>query len=330
MKSLLVIGLAAGCGLVAAVGAIQQMGQAGAQGIESQSVVIATREININEPLNDQNVQVVEWPRERVPPGTVASADQLDKKLARVRLYPGEPILAGKLMDLDDASTSLKVPLGFRVASVRVTLESSVSNLIDPGDRVDVIMVLREGQDADISLSRTILKAVRVFAVNSEVAKNVEREKGLEEVHTVSLLLEPDQVETLAMAAELGVIKLALRSPDDPRVDETAGCTIDKILGMSSVADETDAAGQLALAARLTAAPPPAVEQTVEPQRTTWQMAVLTPTGAAQYRWLENEAFPQRVGEPSAAAPPAEETKSAGEAKSADGEGSAEDSAPAI
>ena len=202
MKSIFLIVLALGCGLVAAVGVLQRLDQTGAATIESQGVLVAVEEININESLNEENVRLVEWPRDRVPVGTITDLSQLEGKLARIRLYPGEPVMQGKVMDLDDAGGSLKVPLGYRVASVRVTSASSVSNLIEPGDRVDVIVVLRESRENTLAMSRTILKAVRVFAVNSEMEKNVERENGLEETQTVSLLLPPEQVETLAMADE--------------------------------------------------------------------------------------------------------------------------------
>ncbi len=297
MKSIFLIVLALGCGLVAAVGVLQHMGKTGAATIESQGVLVAVEEININESLNEENVQLVEWPRDRVPVGTITDWSQLEGKLARIRLYPGEPIMQGKVMDLDDAGGSLKVPLGYRVASVRVTSASSVSNLIEPGDRVDVVVVLRESRENMLAMSRTILKAVRVFAVNSEMEKNVERENGLEETQTVSLLLQPEQVETLAMADELGTIKLALRSPDDPNVDETNGCTVEKIVGRSSVADETDAGGALALRSQLLAsvAPTASAPEEETPRQPKWRMSVMSPGTSQQYHWYDQETRPELV-----------------------------------
>lgn len=85
-------------------------------------------------------------------------------------------------------------------------------------------------------MAKTILKAVQVFAVNSEIAKSPDKDRTLDEVRTVSLLLDPDQAEKLAMGQDLGIIRLTLRSPGDDMVDETRGCTVETLLGRGDVA----------------------------------------------------------------------------------------------
>ena len=106
-------------------------------------------------------------------------------------------------MNWDDASGSLKVPKGFRAVSVKVTMEASVSSLIEPGDHVDVIVVVKRSQDTP-PMAKTILRAVQVFAVNSQMAKSQDKDKTLEEIRTVSLLVDPDQAETTVDGAGLG------------------------------------------------------------------------------------------------------------------------------
>lgn len=134
--------IAGGCGLIASLGVYQYLRAASDQG-ETRSVLIAAKEVNINQPLNKDNVQVVSWPSHQIPRDALTQPQQIDGKYARIRLYPGEPILAAKVMNWDDASGSLKVPQGFRAVSVKVTVDSSVSSLIEPGDKVDVIVVLK-------------------------------------------------------------------------------------------------------------------------------------------------------------------------------------------
>jgi len=137
-------------------------------------------------------------------------------------------------MNWDDASSSLKVPKGFRAVSVKVTMEASVSSLIEPGDHVDVIVVMKRSQETP-AMAKTILKAVQVFAVNSEIAKSPDKDRALGEIRTVSLLLDPEQAEKLAMGQDLGIVRLALRSPGDDTVDETRGCTMERLLGRGDV-----------------------------------------------------------------------------------------------
>ncbi len=243
MRSTALIVVAVGCGFVASLGAYQYL-RAASDKDGTKSVLVAVKEININQPLNEQNVRVEQWPSRQIPQGSLSQLKQIDAKFARIRLYAGEPILAAKVMDWNDASSSLKVPKGFRAVSVKVTMDSSVSSLIDPGDKVDVIVVMKRSQDAP-AMSKTILKSVQVFAVNTEMAKSpdTDTEKALEEVRTISLLLDPEGAERLAMGQEVGTVRLTLRSPDDPLVDDTPGCSVDRLFGRGTVADVDEDAG---------------------------------------------------------------------------------------
>ena len=200
---------------------------------------------------------------------------------ARIRLYPGEPILGGKVMNWDDASGSLKVPKGYRAVSVKVTMEASVSSLIEPGDHVDVIVVVQRSQDTP-SMAKTILRAVQVFAVNSQMAKSQDKDKTLEEVRTVSLLVDPDQAEKLSMGQDLGTIRLALRSPGDEMADETMGCTLDRLLGRGDVADAD--AGHAELPGQTEAADAAEEPTSPSPEQDGWTMIVDSPAQTKEYR----------------------------------------------
>jgi pilus assembly protein CpaB len=295
MKSIFLVAVALCCGLVAAVGAFQYLDKAqAASKLEMREVLIASSEININEALTEQNVRRASLPKSVVQHGALTDLDKLENKYARVRLYPGEPILLEKVMGVDDTSGSLKVPLGYRVVSVNVTSESSVSSLIEPGDRVDIIVVLRQTRENPVAIAKTILKAVRVFAVNSEMARTMDADKTLDQARTVSVLLKPEQVETLMMAADLGNIQLALRSPDDSDVDETTGCTIEKIFGNGDVADETFGNGEIRVPG-ITAAKQTEAEATDPADREYWTMVIASPHGSADFSWSEEGSTPERV-----------------------------------
>lgn len=279
--------IAGGCGLIASLGVYQYLRAASDQG-ETRSVLIAAKEVNINQPLNKDNVQVVSWPSHQIPRDALTQPQQIDGKYARIRLYPGEPILAAKVMNWDDASGSLKVPQGFRAVSVKVTVDSSVSSLIEPGDKVDVIVVLKRSQEA-APMSKTILKAVQVFAVNTEMARSPDKDRTLEELRTVSLLLNPEQAERLAMGQELGTVRLALRSPNDLLVDETPGCTVDRLFGHGGVAllDHAPTPPALASMELPHAAPAPRVPAVTDPAD--------APPSAGDPNWVMVVESPQAV-----------------------------------
>lgn len=309
MRSTGLIMAALGCGFVASLGVYQYLRAASDTGAEAKTVLVATKEININEPLSGENVRAERWSSRQIPRGSLADLGQIEGKYARIRLYPGEPILAAKVMNWDDATSSLKVPQGFRAVSVRVTMDSSVSSLIEPGDKVDVIVVMKRSQETP-PMSKTILTAVQVFAVNTEMARAPEKDKTLEEVRTVSLLLNPEQAEKLAMGQELGTVRLTLRSPDDPLVDETPGCTVERLFGRGEVASKADEQSPSVL---------PEARQ-VEPARPatpeTWSMVIETPLTSEVYafdaagRSPKLNAFRDKTGRKDPwTAPPEKNTK---------------------
>ncbi len=293
MRSVFLIAVALSCGLVATVGVFQYLDKVQAAGkAEMLEVLVASQDINISDALNDQNVRIASLPRSVVQQGALTNLEDLENRFARVRLYPGEPILHDKVMGTEGTASSVKVPLGYRVVSVKVTSESSVSSLVEPGDRVDIIVVLRNTHDTPMAFSKTILRAVRVFAINSEIARTADLDKNVEEARTVSVLLKPDQVETLMMAAGIGQIRLALRSPDDAEVEETAGCTIENIFGRGKTADETSGSGGIdvpGLRRLQSLASSPVGEL---PEEDYWKMVIASPLGTSKYRWQEEGGSP--------------------------------------
>jgi pilus assembly protein CpaB len=302
MKTTVLLMIALGCGLVAAVGAYQFIEQSGARAVPLRRVVIATAAIDINEPFSEKNIRIDTWPTDKIPPGAVGSLDALQSKFARVRMYKGEAVLEGKVMGVDGLSGAMKIPPGYRVVSVKATAESSVSNLIEPGDRVDVVVVIQNPQVQANAVAKTILKAVRVFAVNRDMDRAQDETKSTDSARTVSLLLQPEHVEKLMMASKLGELRLALRSPDDPRVDPTAGCTVSQVLGLADVADDLASDGMLASLNRDFSAAVPS-----DGGEPAWTMTLLTPHSSQTYRWSDLHELPEQDATSRGAAKPADQ-----------------------
>lgn len=285
-KSMLLIFVALGCGLVAAVGVFQYLDRLPGRDGTSQMILVATKEIDIREPFTAENVEQITFPKDRIPLGAMESFEKVDGKFARTRLYPGEPVLAAKVMNDSDESGSLKVPKGYRVVAVKVDAESSVSSLIQPGDRVDVVAVLKKTSETQYAFAKTILKAVRVFAVNRDMTRDAEAGVEAKEAQTVSLLVAPEQAEKLAMANELGRLQLALRGAEDVGVDETPGATVEQILGRGDVADDLNDNGSLRLAGRTPG------DEAADLSNPVWEMTILSPQGAQQFTWTKDRETP--------------------------------------
>src|SRR6516165_8219566 len=92
---------------------------------------------------------------------------------------------------------------GTRAISINVDAESGVSGLIWPGDYVDIVLtqVIDKTDLAHGTLSETVLRNVRIIAIDQEIMQGVPANNATagKETHTVSLQLAPEQVEKITV-----------------------------------------------------------------------------------------------------------------------------------
>lgn len=216
-KSLILIFIALGCGLVASIGISQVMESRGGQApaVEMSPILVTLTDVDIGAKLDAKNVKLEEWPKSKIPEGVMTSLDQLEDKFARTRFYKGEALLVSKVMSSSDGpDVGTKIPSGFRAMPVKLEQDTVIGH-IQPGDKVDVMAFFRRTQEINFTGTITILKNVRVFTVGSNVERTIDKDGKQIEAKTVSLLLKQDQAEKLTMAAEMAKIRLTLRPPGE-------------------------------------------------------------------------------------------------------------------
>jgi pilus assembly protein CpaB len=242
-KSVVLLIVALGCGLVASIGITKVMANRHAKPVamhgETQAIFVAAKEVPLGEPLSVRAVRMEQWPKGKVPPGAVSRIEDIDGRRTRAKLYPGEPILENKLFakGASQQGYAALIPKGYRLISVRVDKESG-SGLILPGDRVDVLVhVIRNpSKGVPETSTRTILQDVRVFAVNDVVETHDQNDKSIS-AQTISLLVTPEDAETVMLAAELGKIRLIMRSPEDEDLARVNGSTPSKLFSGTKAGD---------------------------------------------------------------------------------------------
>ncbi len=316
-KSLVLIMIALGCGLVASI-AISQVMERGANSgngkVETVPIYVATTDIDMNEQLTAENVRMEEWPKSKIPEGAITSLEDVTEQFARTRLYEGEPIVTRKLAD-GISGPAIKIPPGCRVCSLTVRMDTAVSYLVKPGDRVDIFGYFKAGRDIPKTGTQEILRNVRVFAINSETEQGVAEDGKAIIAKTVSVLVQQEQVARLMLAAELGNLRLVLRRPNeevDNNVSETA--TIESLFGSKSENADADApaktdgqkaggfakflsglAGKSRNTPMTTPISLPMAPMQIE-QKPAWQMTVLTPDGGTEFTWKDETGLPETGG----------------------------------
>lgn len=300
-KSLILFVIAIGCGLAASIGVSQYMETASGtvSKVETAEILVALTDIGISESLDARTVKLEEWPQDRVPEGAVLALADVDGKYARARLYAGEPILLAKLMDSNKGSPTVTIPKGYRAVPVKVSAETA-GGLIQPGDRVDVLVILRKSAEVQETGTRTILRDVNVFAVDGATERAVDEEGRARTLNTVMLLLKPQQAEGVMLAHELGRLFLTLRRPDDDAEDSSDGETVKSLLGYSGEnANENKQPEDSGFAGWLNTAVNTAQQQVQDItaaatpiEKPKWEMEILGPSGSTNFHWLDEDELP--------------------------------------
>ncbi len=104
-----------------------------------------------------------------------------------------------------------------RAVAIRVDDVSGVAGFVTPGDRVDVILT----RDLDQSIqAHTILQNLKVLGIDQDADKKVRDKPSI--VRTITVEVEPNDVQKVALAQQAGKLSLSLRNmetADTTRLD---------------------------------------------------------------------------------------------------------------
>jgi pilus assembly protein CpaB len=206
-RSGIILILAILCGLGAMFGARQLLTRKEAP-VELCDVVVAARDLKIDEVLREDMLKVVQRPKSQVPLGTFATAQELVGRWVQIAMLADEPILTPKLAPKDTPPGLIgRIPSGMRALAVEVNEQTGVSGFVLPDHRVDIVQARDDPNDGGRK-AVTILRNVQVLAAGQATARPEDRSI---QVRTVTLALTPSQVETLVSARAHGSLSLALR-----------------------------------------------------------------------------------------------------------------------
>ncbi|HEV2676369.1 MAG TPA: Flp pilus assembly protein CpaB [Aliidongia sp.] len=197
-------------------------------------VIVATAALPVGALVKPQDLQFAPLPENVaadslfVRPITPDPSDQAaaDRKLyeeatgavVRRRLAVGDVISRGAVVKPGESGflAAVLAP-GERAISIGVTAVSGAAGLIYPGDRVDVILTqILSAPEVSLthrSVAETIAQDVRVLAIDQQLqAKASQAGPEGKLAQTVTLEVDPQQVEKIVVATKLGDLSLTIRS----------------------------------------------------------------------------------------------------------------------
>ena len=239
MKSVLLLAVALGCGLVAMLGVQQVLKRDKPKAEVMGKVLRATTHISPGEPLDEKNTAFKEMQADQIPEGAVTRASEMEDRAVMYATVPGEVIMLAKLGDKGSYRPTAEIPEGMRVFTCSVDTTKAHSNLIRPGDHVDVVVTykaLHSGRQ--VQRAKTMLQYIQVFATDNLRQSGTSTDTGDTGMKNVSLLVKPDQYNLCVLAQKMGEVTLAMRSNGDDNIVEVA--SVDERFFEDAVAGEGD------------------------------------------------------------------------------------------
>jgi pilus assembly protein CpaB len=150
----------------------------------------------------------------------------------RVVLSPiraGEPVLLSRLApeNLTEGGVPAVIKDRKRAISVKVDQIIGVAGFIKPGDKVDVLVTLKNPENGT-PITKIALENMLVLAAGAQVGKG--GEGSASPVSVITIEVTPEEAEKVALATSQGRIQLALRSYKDSEEVFTKGATVPALL----------------------------------------------------------------------------------------------------
>jgi pilus assembly protein CpaB len=236
-------------------------------------VVKAKEDIKETQTLTENMLTLEPLPKTFIEPAAIYSDkreldDETRKGIIRalvgsvaiVPIKKGEQLAYNKISEPGiRTGLSPQVAPGRRAIAIPVNNTTSVSKLIKPGDRVDLIAVIDLGGGKENKVSKTLLQDVVVLSVGQNVTNNIPRKSELDgnkvtyraltedtSYDTVTIEVEPDQAQLVALVSGSGenTLTLVLRNNDDIERKNLGATMMTDVLGNDSGRIQRNTAGQ--------------------------------------------------------------------------------------
>lgn len=186
----------------------------------SRAIVVAARDLRPGDALDAKAIKLVPWAGENLPKGAFLGTDALLKpgtpRIVQTAMAESEPVLEQKLQGAA-ANNALAARLGqnMQAFAIRVNDVAGVAGFVGPGDYVDVLLTFNSrptdsGNGTNKAGVVVLLQNIRVLAVDQVT----ERKSQASAPKSVTLEVNTEDTQKLALASQIGQMSLALKRYD--------------------------------------------------------------------------------------------------------------------
>ncbi len=185
-------------------------------------VWVAKETIPAKVKVTDAMIDYREIDKKYVHPESMTDGTKIVGKYTMERILADEQILESRLFDLEALRFSYNIPSGQRAMTIQVNLIAGISDMVTPGDHVDLLVHVAAREKDGVSYppaTKAFIEDVLVLSINK--MDSIEEKKASDDAaeeqassRLLTLAINASETEKLFQADQTGEIRLALRHPD--------------------------------------------------------------------------------------------------------------------
>jgi pilus assembly protein CpaB len=195
--------------------------------LPTEMVAVATVDLVWGTTLTTDMIRLVPFPSESVLAGYFSTLESLQGRILITNIKANEPILDAKLTppNVTQGGMAAVTQAEKRAMAVRVDDVVGVAGFVNPGNRVDVLVTIRQSPPQ----TKTVLQNVLVLATGTPMETQGQGTKA-REVRVITVEVTPEEAEKLALAAHEGKVTMALRNYANTQPILTSGATLSTLV----------------------------------------------------------------------------------------------------
>ncbi|MGH4119667.1 Flp pilus assembly protein CpaB [Clostridium sp.] len=202
-------------------------------GVE-KTILVAAVTISERTLIDKKMIKEIQVPDNEIFKDYILQSSNIVGKYTKDVILKDEGFHKDKLINSLDNELSLKIEGNNRGISINVNGSTGVSDLIKQGDFVDVLVFLEEKKDGQKTirpdLSTILLQNIQVLAIDKALSRDVEKRVEVPANYLVTLSVPIFDIEKLALAEDIGKLKLVLRPLKPDYIHKTEGATWEQLI----------------------------------------------------------------------------------------------------
>lgn len=193
-------------------------------------IAVALNDLKRGCKITEQDLRLASYLKDSIPKGHFINMSDAVGRIVLKNISATEPVLESSLAPTDITKGGMAAIIQHqkRAMAVKVDDVVGVAGFLQPGHLVDVLVTLTRAGEKRTCMTKTVLEKIPVLSIGTQAQES--DEKKAKRVTVVTLEVDLEEGEKLALAMNEGKIQLALRSYTDNDQIFTRGTNIPSLL----------------------------------------------------------------------------------------------------